>query len=91
MEHSLVSYAVCIMNEAEFMTSARYNVVSLLNSSGLYCGVNSRLGQHVSIRPDNILINKDFSKFYGRVERDAVKFDTSISERLTTVDLPLSI
>lgn len=31
MEHSLVSYGVCIMNEAEFMTSARYNVDLLLN------------------------------------------------------------
>lgn len=31
MEHSLVSYAVWIMNEPEFMTSARYNVVSLGN------------------------------------------------------------
>lgn len=31
MEHYLVSYGVCIMNEAEFMTSARYNVDLLLN------------------------------------------------------------
>lgn len=94
MEHSLGSYAPSIMNETEFMTSARHNVVPLINLSGhCHCVMRSPCGTSQFCRVIGV-IYKDFSKFYGRItcgSNAAVKFDTSVAAGLTISDLPLSI
>lgn len=69
------SYAPSIMNETEFMTSARYNVIRLINLSGQCRG---RAPARHSPRPGSIVNIKIFLSFtvvLRSAERSKIRYE----------------